>query len=185
MTLKTGMVAATFAAGLLAGASQAKADVVRVNARPAHAAHDGRYVRRAPRPSWRGYPAYGYGYRYDYGYRPVVVAPPPAPAVALSYGARYTYGAPDPQDPSFVATQIRAEMNQAADDLRFDVRQGVVEPRALASLEADRQEIERDLASASAKGYITPEDRAHLEQHVQEIRDLRVQLRCAISPPSA
>src|SRR5262249_24208786 len=87
--------------------------------------------------------------------------------------------APSRQDPSVVADQIRAEMNQADEDVRFDVRQGVVEPRALASLDADRAEIERDLAEASAKGYFTPDDRAHLEAHVQAIRDLRSQLRRA------
>jgi hypothetical protein len=163
MTLKKGIIGAILGSALLAGASQAKADVVHVNARPNHVRH----VQRVARPVWRSY-------RPAYGYRPVVTVTAPS-----GYGYGHGYAAPDPQNPSVVATQIRAEMNQAAEDLRFDVRQGVVESRALASLEADRQEIERDLAAASAKGYITPDDRAHLEQHVQEIRDLRTQLRCA------
>lgn len=166
MTLKKiGMIGAILATGLLAGASHAKADGVHTNVSAYHGRPDRvQYVQRARRPGWSRY-------RNAYYYRPAVVAPAP------NYG--YGYGAPDPGNPSVFAVQIRAEMNQAADDLRFDVRQGVVEPRALASLEADRQEIERDLASASAKGYITADDQAHLEQHVQEIRDLRTQLRCA------
>ena len=99
------------------------------------------------------------------------------------YRYRDAYGPADPrdaaQDPAVVAMEIRAEADRAADDLRFDVRQGAVEPTALASLAAGREEVERDLAEASAKGYITPADRAHLEEHVQEIRGLREQFRCS------
>ena len=166
MTLKMGMIGAALAAVLFAGASQAKADVVHVNVHPART----HYVTRAPRAEWRGRPTY---YR-----RPVVVAPvAPVVAPVVNYG--YGYPVASTQDPALVATQIRAEADQAAADLQFDVRQGAVEPQALASLNADRQEIDSDLAEASAKGYITDADRAHLEAHVQEIRDLRSQFRCA------
>jgi hypothetical protein len=182
MTLKMKIVGALLATGLIAGAGQAKADVVRVRVGPARAG----YVQPAPRS--------GRGWDRSY-YRRVVRAPTAVPvrvpvAVPVSvpvqnggygngYDGSYGYAAPGAQDPSVVAFQIRAEMNRAAEDVRFDVGQGVVERRALAALEADRQEIERDLAEASAKGYITADDRAHLEQHVQELRDLRDQLRCA------
>jgi|SRR5215831_17307429 len=160
---KLTMIGAVLASGLIGAAGQAKAEVVRANVGPPRVS----YVQYAPRPGW---------WRHRRVYRAAVAMPVP------SYG--YGYMPAGAQDPSVVATEIRAEMDQAAQDLRFDVRQGAVEPRALASLEADRQEIERDLGEASAKGYITAADRAHLEQHVQEIRDLRTQLRCARPGPA-
>ena len=165
MTLKMTVMGAVLAAGLIGGITEAKADVVRVNVGPARVHYvraatrgDRGWDRSAPRPAVVAprFPRYGYGARYGVG-----------------------YVAADAQNPSVVAAQIRAEMAEAAEDLRFDVRQGVVERRALAALDADREEIERDLGAASRKGYITADDRAHLEQHVQEIRDLRTQLRCA------
>jgi hypothetical protein len=164
MTLKKlVMIGAVLATALGAGVSQAKADVFHANAGPAR----GYYMGRAPRAEWRGRP-------YYYRRRAVVV-----PTVNYGYGYGYSYPVANTQDPALFATQIRAEADQAATDLQFDVRQGAVEPQAIASLNADRQEIERDLAEASAKGYITADDRAHLEAHVQEIRDLRSQFRCA------
>jgi len=173
MTLKTTMMGALLALGLIGGTvGQAKADVLRVNGTPARA----HYVQTAPRREW---------VRYRRAYRPAVAVPVPVPVPVAVPTYRYGYVGADAQDPSVVAAQIRAEMERAAEDVRFDVRQGVVEPRALASLDADRQEIERDLSEASAKGYITADDRAHLEQHVQEIRDLRDQLRCGREAPAA
>jgi hypothetical protein len=172
MTLKIAVMGTVLAGALMGGLGQAKADVVRVNVAPARVV----YGQPAPGRAW------GRHRRY---LRPVLVTPAPdhyraavaVPAPSYGYGDRYA--AANAQDPSVVAAEIRAEMDRAADDLGFDVRQGVVESRALASLQADREEIERDLGAASAKGYITAEDRAHLEQHVQEIRDLRTQFRCA------
>jgi len=158
MTLKLTMIGALLASVLIGAAGQAKADVVRVNVRPGGAG----YVEPAPRAgSWR---QRGY-------FRPVAV--PPAP------NQRYGFVAARRQDPSLIAAEIRAQMDRATEELRFEVRRGRVEPRALASLEADRQQIERGLAMASARGYITTRDRLRLEQHVQEIRDLRSQFRCA------
>jgi hypothetical protein len=170
MTLKMTMMATVLAGALMGGVGQAKADVVRWNVAPPRVA----YGQPAPRQPW--------GQRRRYA-RPVLVTPAPSyyrrpvAAPVPSYG--YGYGAAGAQDPSVVAAEIRAKTERAADDLRFDVRQGVVEVRALASLQADREEIERDLGAAAAKGYLTAEDREHLEQHVQEIRDLRTQFRCA------
>jgi hypothetical protein len=164
MTLKLKLMGAVLGAALIGAAGQAKADVLRVNVGPARVAH----VQPTWRGGWAGHRRYE---RPAVSYRPVVAVP-----VASQWRG---YPVADAQDPSQVAVQIRAETDRAADDLRFDVRQRAVEPRALASLEADRQEIERDLAEASAKGYITADDRAHLEAHVQEIRDLRTQFACA------
>jgi len=161
MTLKMMMIGAVLASGLIGAASQAKAEVVRVNVGPAGVG----YVHTAPRPfSWRYH-------RYQ---NRVEVAPP------RNHGYRAV--AAQAQNPAVVAAEIRAQMEQADRDLRFDVRRGLVEPRALASLAADRREIERDLRATSAKGYITAQDRQHLDEHVQEIRDLRSQFRCA--PPA-
>ena len=158
MTLKMMMIGAVLASGLIGAAGQAKADVVRVNVGPAGVG----YVHSAPRPGPRRYHRYQSRLELtparNHGYRPV---------------------AAQAQNPAVVAAEIRAQMEQADRDLRFDVRQGVVEPRALASLEADRREIERDLRAASATGYITAPDRLHLEEHLQQIRDLRSQFRCA------
>jgi hypothetical protein len=170
MTLKTTMMGALLAASLFGLVGQAKADALRVNVAPPRV----HYVQPGWRREW---------VRFRRPYWRAVAVPVPAPVAVPSYG--YGYAGADAQDPWVVAAQIRAEMDRAAEDVRFDVRQGVVEPRALASLDGDRQEIERDLAEASAKGYITAEDRAHLEQHVQEIRDLRDQLRCAREAPAA
>jgi hypothetical protein len=158
MTLKMMMIGAVLASGLIGAASQAKAEVVRVKVGPAGVG----YVQSAPRPGWRRYHPYQSRVEVmpprNHGYRPV---------------------ASQAQNPAVVAAEIRAQMEQADRELRFDVRQGVVEPRALASLEADRREIERDLRAASANGYITAQERLHLEEHVQQIRDLRSQFRCA------
>lgn len=102
---------------------------------------------------------------------PVYVAPPVEPG--------YTYRQPrwgfrrGWQNPTVFAYRVRAAMNQADADIRYHVQSGSVSPDALRALEDDRQEIERDLSEASQKGYITSADRAHLEEHVQEIRDLR------------
>jgi hypothetical protein len=174
MTLKMTMMATVLAGALMGGVGQAKADVVGWNVAPPRVA----YGQPAPRQFW------GQHRRY---LRPVLETPAPsyyrrpvaAPVPSYGYGYGYGYGAADAHDPSVVEAEIRAKMERAADDLRFDVRQGVVEVRALASLQADREEIERDLGAAAAKGYLTAEDREHLEQHVQEIRDLRAQFRCA------
>ncbi|HET6148838.1 MAG TPA: hypothetical protein VFH68_14975 [Polyangia bacterium] len=157
MTLKLTMIVAVLASGLIGATSQAKADVVRVNVRPAVVG----YAAPAARPG---------AWQQQRHYRPGVV--PGAPNQGYGFLAART------QAPSVVALEIRAQMERAAEDLRFDVRRGLVERRALASLAADRQEIERGLAVASARGYITMRDRLHLEQHVQEIRDLRTQFRC-------
>ena len=164
MTLKMMMIGAVLASGLIGAAGQARAEVVRVNVGPAAVGH----VQSAPRPGSRRY--HRYQSRLEvaptriHGYRPVA-----APA----------------QDPAAVAQEIRAQMEQADRDLRFDIRQGVVEPRALASLQAERREIERDLRAASARGYFTARDRLHLEGQVQQIRDLRSQFRCAHPAPVA
>jgi len=146
---KMGMIGAVLATGLVGGASKARADV-RFDIGPA---------------------------RVDFVAPRIVTAPPVYASV--DYG-RYGYGRVDWrrrglrwQRPARFAAEIRAEMNQADADIRYHVEQGTVSPQALASLEADRQEIERDLVEAMSKGYITPDDRMHLEGHVQEIRDLR------------
>lgn len=98
---------------------------------------------------------------------------PPAPAPAWGWRFRRSRTG----NPSFVASQIRAEVSRAARDLRFDIEQGAVRPEAWGAFEAGHDEIERDLAEASRKGFITPEDRGHLEAHVGELRQLRDRFR--------
>src|SRR4051812_46536648 len=119
MTLKLGIFGALLATGLIAGAGQAKADGLRVQVRPAPAA----YVQPVP--------VRGAGWQPRY-HGPVV----PTPAINRGYG--YGYGAPavvrTGQRPSRFARQVRADLDQATEELRFDVRQGMVEPRALAML---------------------------------------------------
>jgi hypothetical protein len=174
MMLKMTILGTVLAGALMGGVGQAKADGVRLNVATPRVV----YAQPAPRRVWG---------RHDRYVRPVVVRPAPryyrptvaAPVPSYGYGQGYGYVTAYSQDPSVVVAEIRAEMDRAAEDLRFDVRQGAVEARALVSMQADREEIERDLGTAVAKGYITAEDREHLEQHVQEIRELRTQFRCA------
>jgi hypothetical protein len=177
MTLmKMGLMGAAVVGGLVGGAGTAKADV-----RPGFApgrmtvsAPVRRYI--APPPArvvsapvryerYRNYDRYGH-WRWDR--RPIVVNTAPT----------YTYGVYGGEDPGYFASQINSEMVQAVNDLQFDVRNGTVRPEALNQMSADENEISRDLSEATAKGYITQDDRAHLEAHVQEIRDLRDQFRC-------
>jgi len=168
MTLKLGIFGALLATGLIAGAGQAKAEVFRGTAGPVRA----EYVQPAPDRGWRSHRADDHRW----------VRPAPVRPTVYGYGAPAA-GIRAVQNPSRVAMQVRAELNQAGQELRFDVRHGVVEPRALAAFEANRQEIERELGRASAKGFITARDRLRLDQQVQEARALRSQFRCA--PPRA
>jgi hypothetical protein len=181
MMLKLTFVGVLAAAGLIAAAGYAKADVLRVNLAPAAVAPApapfvpgwGVPVRVAPvraddhrgpqrhRDSWR---------RGRYHRPPVAVVTP-------GHGGYYRYAVAGAQSPAVVAAAIRAEADRAAADVRLAVRQGVVYRPALASLAAHREE--RDLAFASAKGYITVDDRARLERRVQDMRDLRVEFRRA------
>lgn len=180
MTLvKMGLMGAAVVGGLVGGAGNAKADV-RVGFGPGRvtvSAPVRRYI--APPPArvtpvryerYRNYDRYG---RWHWDRRPIVVATGPTYTYG-SYGTYNTYG----DDPGYFASQINSELAQAVNDLQFDVRNGVVRPEALNQMAEDQQEINRDLAAATAKGYITQDDRAHLEAHVQEIRDLRSQFRC-------
>src|SRR5262249_32985003 len=118
---------------------------------------------------YRSYDRWGH---WHWGRRPIVVST--APSYAYGYGSYAGYG----NDTGYFAAQINSETAQAVNDLQFDVRNGAVRPEALAQMNADRDEINRDLAEATSKGYITAEDRQHLEAHVQEIRDLRNQFAC-------
>ena len=93
---------------------------------------------------------------------------------AYGSGGRWHHR-PRQQDPNVFVAQIERELASVDNDLRYDVSQGGVSPDALPALAAGRQEIEHDLQLATQKGYITPDDRAHLEGHVQEMRDLRTQ----------
>jgi hypothetical protein len=166
MTLKLGIFGALLATGLIAGAGQAKAEMVHVKAGPMRA----EYVQPAPDRGW--------GSR-----RPDYRRVRPAPVRNSVYGYLAPTGSRTAQSPSRVAMQARHDLNQAAEDLRFDVRHGVVERRALAAFETNRQEIERDLGRASAKGFITARERQQLERQIEEVRALRSQFRCA--PPRA
>jgi hypothetical protein len=162
MTLKMKMIGAVLASALLGGVGQAKADVLRVDVRENGAG----FVQPGPRSD-------GWRQRQHDG--------PTAFAEASNHGRRYEVRRGE--DPSTVARDLRAETDQAARDLRLDVRRGTVEPRALSALEVDRRELERTLASASIKGFITGRDRVQLEQQVQEIRDLHRQFLCARPAP--
>src|SRR4051794_23695213 len=101
MMLKMGIVGALLFGGLMAGAGQAKADVVRVRVGPGRAG----YVQPAPR--WEG--PWNRGY-----YRRVVRAPVPVRVrvpvpVSVPYGGGgggFGYAAATAHDPSVVAFQI-------------------------------------------------------------------------------
>lgn len=158
MTLKMKMIGAVLASGLIGAAGQAKADVFRVDVR----ARGAGFAQAAPRSEeWRQR-------QHD---DPVAFSEVPN----HGRGHQFARG----EDPGAVAGEIRGETERAARDLRLDVRRGTVEPRALSALEADRRQIERALAAASSKGFITARDRVQLEQRVQDIRDLHRQFRCA------
>ncbi len=174
---KVGIVTALSALGLFAGA--AYADPIWVQGQTVVAQPVVRV--RWPRARWNRV-RYRYSYPYTYGQYG-------------AYGQYGTYGqygvqpvyqqtpvynqTSDCTDPALFAEQIRAEMNVVDADIRYHVQAGSMDPSALASLNAGRDEIERDLAEAMAKGYITEADRQHLEQHVQELRDLRERYRAA------
>jgi hypothetical protein len=166
MTFKLGIFGALLATGLIAGAGQAKADevrgeVVHWKSGPVRA----EYRQPAPDRGWGSH-------RPDY--RRARPAPVPYPV----YGYQAPAGIRTAQNPSRVAMQVRAELNRAGESLRFEVRHGVVEPRALAAFESLRQEIERDLSRASARGYISARDRLRLDEQVQEVQALRSQFHC-------
>jgi hypothetical protein len=168
MTLvKMGLMGAALAGGLVGGAGNAKADV-RFGIGPARVVVQAPVARVTPVRYGR------YDSRHRWG-RPIVVSPAPV----YGYGGTYVSApAPRGENPSYVASEIRNQVSQLDNDIRYHVQSGSIRPEALAQLDADRQEIERDLAEASAKGYITAADRQHLEEHVQEIRDLRERFRC-------
>jgi hypothetical protein len=183
MLLKSTFVGGLAVAGLIAAAGYAKADVLRVNVAPAAVApapapfvrNWGATVRVAPvrADDHRGPQRHRHSWRRGRYHRP------PVAVVTPGHGGYYRYTVAGTQSPAVVAAAIRAEADRAAADVRLDVRHGVVYPPALASLAAHREELERDLAFASAKGYITVDDRARLERRVQDMRDLRVQFRRA------
>ncbi len=173
MLLKTALTGAAIAASSLAG-SAARADVV---FRPGE-------VRFVPpsvgvnvyRPTYGNNYRYRWGYRPHWGYRQVVIAPPVTPP-SYVYGGGYRV-----DNCHAFADQIRGEMNVVDADIRYHVQQGSVSAQALNELNAGRDEIERDLAEALQKGYVTDADRQHLQQHVQEMRDLRDRFRVAVAP---
>jgi hypothetical protein len=191
MTLmKMGLMGAAVVGGLVGASGTARADVrpgfapgrmtISAPVRRNIAAPPARFVAPPPArvvvsaPPARVQPVRYERYRHydDRGHwtwdrRPIVVTTP-----------TYTYGVYGGEDPGYFASQINSETAQAVNDLQFDVQNGVVRPEALNQMAADQNEISRDLAEATSKGYITQDDRAHLEAHVQEIRDLRDQFRC-------
>src|SRR5689334_9887273 len=127
MTLKKTVIGAVLAAATIGAAAQARAEAVRVDVAPPrvqfvqparspyvqpfrvqHVAPRVPYVQPVRRSGWGRYHRYA---------RPTVGVPVP------THGYPAGYVVPNPGDPSFVAVQVRAEMDQATSDVRFDVRQ--------------------------------------------------------------
>lgn len=118
-------------------------------------------------------------------YQPVTVAPPPvympapvpAPAVYpvafRDNGGRFWERERARREMARYSDALRRDLWGMERDLSFDVRRGVVRPEAMRAMAMGRNDMERDLAGFAAKGFLTFEDRAHLDRELAELRCLR------------
>lgn len=105
-----------------------------------------------------------------------VPAPLPAPVfgpVAYRDGGRFWERERARREMARYSHDLRRDLFGIGRDLSFDVRRGVVRPEAMRALAFARYDLERDLAAFSAKGFLTFEERAHLDRELAELRCLR------------
>ena len=102
------------------------------------------------------------------------VRPPPVydgDDVAPPYGGGPMDVSQDPREFTF---HVEQRMNNLGARLRQHVDQGLVNPRALDELQARRDDVERELQSASVDGVITPDEREHIDTDLQQMHALDV-----------
>jgi hypothetical protein len=152
--IKTGIIAATSAVGILGAA-------------PAHAQFyvAPQAVRFAPQPMRVAAPP-ARPLRYAHGrvrwHRPVYRYEAPIyPTAQPLYQGYY--------EDSF-AGQVSAELAELEGAVRARVYAGELDGSALTAMESARNDIQEDVVDVSAKGFIDPADRAHIEGDIQALR---------------
>ena len=68
------------------------------------------------------------------------------------------------------ADHVRGELQQIEESVRARVESGELDGNALTAMESARDDIQRDVVDVSAKGFIDPADRGHIEGDVQALR---------------
>ncbi len=179
MSLKTGIIAAALtAAGLFAAApAQAQAQAYGYRRAPA-------VFRNSFAPRYAPY-RYGRWMHRRYTVRPVYQVPsysyvqpsysyvgPVVPQPAYDYDSQPSYPQPVYSDDSGAfAEHVRVELANIENAVHDRVAAGQLDGDALTAMESARNDIEQDVTDVSAKGYISPADRAHIEQDVQKLRE--------------
>ena len=107
---------------------------------------------------------------------PPAYAPPPAPP-AWSYGGR-SNARHQRWNVARFASELRRDMTEIEQDLYLKVQRGMVRPEAMQALLSGRMGVENALNAASAKGFLTFDDRSYLEGQVAGLRTIDDQYRC-------
>jgi hypothetical protein len=165
--LKTGILAVALSAVGLFTAAPAHAQAY-VYGPGQVIVRDHRMARYAPswyRRHWMRRPFYLQpGYTVDYATPSYVVAPPVYPQPPV-----YAQPIQDNGCGAFSA-QIRGELANVEAAVRDRVAAGELDGDALTAMESARDDIDEDVVDVSAKGYITPADRAHIEDDIRRLR---------------